>query len=43
MEFIEKVNLNNNVNYALNQSVQELLPDKIRTNHLARWIIDFPD
>ena len=42
IEKIEKIDLKNNVGYALNQSVRELLPDKIRENNLARWIIDFP-
>lgn len=42
MEFIEQINLKKNVDYALNQSVQELLPEKIRKNYLARWIIDLP-
>ncbi|MDJ0531786.1 MAG: hypothetical protein QNJ70_04685 [Xenococcaceae cyanobacterium MO_207.B15] len=42
MEFIKKINLEKSVNDALNQSVQELLPEEIKKNDLARWIMDFP-
>jgi hypothetical protein len=40
MKFIEDHKLKTRVSDALNQSVQELLPEKIRTNYLVSWILN---